>query len=172
MGQGASRSCADVDSSPSEWLCGSKRGGPNHAHILKASDPAHATIQAWIEAREQGDMDAAASYCHSQFVFASPQLSLTGLDAVKKRLFSKPAPAPIEVLTALQRREDTLDEERTPTYYREVVFKVGSHRSLAVRQEWVVALSSEGKRPRIMRVAAVQASQQPTAGTRAAPRHG
>ena len=67
MGQGGSRSCVD------DWACGTaKRHRPNS--VLDAPDPALETVRQWIDAREQGDMELAASFCHPEFVFASPQV--------------------------------------------------------------------------------------------------
>lgn len=86
-----------------------------------------------------------------------PQLSLAGLEAAKRRLFSQQAPVPIETIVSLRPREGTFAKEMMPTYYREVAFKVGTNR-LAIRQEWVVVLSTEGKRPLIMSVSASRAS--------------
>ena len=39
------------------------------------ADPAIAAVAGWIAAREAGDVELAASYCHKEFVFASPQVS-------------------------------------------------------------------------------------------------
>ena len=70
-----------------------------------------------------------------------PQLSLAGLEAAKKRLFSQTAPVPLEVITPLQTKEGSTKER--PMYFREVSFKVGINK-LAIRQEWVI-LNSGGK---------------------------
>ena len=70
-----------------------------------------------------------------------PQLSLAGLEAAKKRLFSQQAPVPIEVITPLQPKEGSTKER--PMYFREVSFKVGPNK-LAIRQEWVILLA-DGK---------------------------
>jgi hypothetical protein len=63
------------------------------------------------------------------------QLSLAGLEAAKKRLFSQQAPVPLEILTQLQAKEGSTKER--PMYFREVSFKVGTSK-LAIRQEWVI----------------------------------
>ena len=60
----------------------------------------------------------------------------------------------------LRAREGTFAKEMMPTYLREVMFKVGANR-LAIRQEWVVVLSNEAKRPLIMSVSASRASSPP-----------
>lgn len=116
---------------------------------LSDDDPAIAAVAGWIAAREAGDVELAASYCHKEFVFASPQLSLAGLEAAKKRLFSQQAPVPLEVITTLQSKEGSTTER--PMYFREVSFKVGANK-LAIRQEWVILLS--GGKPLIGSVSA------------------
>ena len=73
--------------------------------------------------------------------FNCAQLSLAGLEAAKKRLFSQQAPVPMEVITTLQPKEGSTTER--PMYFREVSFKVGTNK-LAIRQEWVI-LNSGGK---------------------------
>ena len=78
------------------------------------------------------------------------QLSLAGLEAAKKRLFSQQAPVPIEVITPLQAKEGSTKER--PMYFREVSFKVGPNK-LAIRQEWVI-LYAEGVKPLIGSVSA------------------
>ena len=82
-----------------------------------------------------------------------PQLSLAGLEAAKKRLFSQQAPVPIEVITPLQSKEGSTKER--PMYFREVSFKVGTNK-LAIRQEWVILLS--GGKPLIGSVSASRVS--------------
>ena len=88
-----------------------------------------------------------------------PQLSLAGLEAAKKRLFSQQAPVPIEVITQLQSKEGSTTER--PMYFREVSFKVGTNK-LAIRQEWVILLS--GGKPLIGSVSASRvAANRPAA---------
>lgn len=86
------------------------------------------------------------------------QLSLAGLEAAKKRLFSQQAPVPIEVITALQNKEGSTKER--PMYFREVSFKVGPNK-LAIRQEWVILLS--GGKPLIGSVSASRVTAKPDA---------
>ena len=89
------------------------------------------------------------------------QLSLAGLEAAKKRLFSQQAPVPIEVITPLQGKEGSTKER--PMYFREVSFKVGPNK-LAIRQEWVILLSA-GK-PLIGSVSASRVTAKPDASPR------
>ena len=166
--------------------CGVARGARRANDPLNDDDQASIVVAGWIAAREAGDVEMAASYCHKEFVFASPavrglhtsppglsprvcsrpidrltasllpslpQLSLAGLEAAKKRLFSQQAPVPIEVITPLQSKEGSTKER--PMYFREVSFKVGTNK-LAIRQEWVILLS--GGKPLIGSVSASRVS--------------
>jgi hypothetical protein len=102
-----------------------------------SSDPALETVARWIAAREAGNVEEAASYCHEEFVFASPQLSLAGLEAAKRRLFAQKAPSPVDVVAPLQSKPNSTEER--PVFFREVAFRVGEQ-LLTIRQEWVVIL--------------------------------
>ena len=183
MGAGESRPglCGVGGADGFDMSCGMARGARRMTDPFSDDDPAIAAVAGWISAREAGDVELAASYCHKEFVFASPQarararrarfftslqyrvfdeihspraslslqLSLAGLEAAKKRLFSQQAPVPIEVITALQAKEGSTKDR--PMYFREVSFKVGPNK-LAIRQEWVILLS--GGKPLIGSVSA------------------
>lgn len=149
MGAGESRSFCGTGADGFDISCGMARGARRINDPFLDDDPAIAAVAGWIAARESGDVELAAGYCHKEFVFASPQLSLAGLEAAKKRLFSQQAPVPIEVITPLQAKQGSTKER--PMYFREVSFKVGPNK-LAIRQEWVILV--QGGKPLIGSVSA------------------
>ena len=104
-------------------------------------DPTLGVIAAWIAAREAGDAELAASYCHKDLQFTSPKLSLAGLQVAKKRLFGQEAPVPIEVITPLQMKGGEKSTRDRSIYYREVSFEVKDAK-LSIRQEWVMTHQS------------------------------
>ena len=52
--------------------CGVARGARRANDPLNDDDQASIVVAGWIAAREAGDVEMAASYCHKEFVFASP----------------------------------------------------------------------------------------------------
>ena len=114
----------------------------------RQTDPALATVAAWIRAREVGNVEEAAALCHQDFVFSSPQLSLTGLDKAKARLFAQVAPEPEAILMPLRLTSEGV-------VYREISFKVGYQR-LAIRQEWTLIWDEQSKRALIGSVSATR----------------
>mmetsp|Transcript_28918 Transcript_28918/g.58198 ORF Transcript_28918/g.58198 Transcript_28918/m.58198 type:complete len:141 (-) Transcript_28918:205-627(-) len=120
MGQEASSLTCGTE----EWMC--SRSVEKHAE----SNPSLETVEGWIKAREDGDVEMAAKYCHPDFVFSSPQLSLSGLKAAKERLFGHEAPTPESVLMPLQRTANGV-------VFREISFKIAAER-LYIRQEWTL----------------------------------
>jgi len=114
------------------------------------TDEALKTVADWIKAREAGDVEGACSYCHPDFVFSSPQLSLTGLESAKERLFAQVAPAPESVLMPLQKMAKG-------AVFREISFKLGSER-LYIRQEWTLVQVGNHESPKML-IATVSASR-------------
>ena len=130
-----------------DWMCGRARTS-NDKNGNANSDPALLTVAAWIKAREQGNVEEAAALCHQDFVFSSPQLSLTGLDKAKQRLFAQVAPEPEAILMPLRTTSEGV-------VFREISFKVGYQR-LAIRQEWTMIWDENSKRPLIGSVSATR----------------
>lgn len=54
--------------------CGMARGARRINDPFTDDDPALQAVAGWIAAREAGDVELASSYCHKEFVFASPQV--------------------------------------------------------------------------------------------------
>ena len=135
------RACGGPDGE-FDILCGLSptARGKRQAYPYADSDvEAQLVVARWIAAREAGDMDTAADCCHSEFAFASAQLSLQGLEAAKERLFVQRAPTPVETLKPLQLKEGSSKER--PVFFREVKFTLGQddqRQELKIRQEWVV----------------------------------
>lgn len=152
MGASESRSCGG--DSAFDMGCG--LGSPRKDRNAMNGDgsPAQAAVASWIRAREAGDVEGAAKYCHKDFVFASPQLSLAGLEAAKRRLFSQQAPVPVANVEPLQAKANSTAER--PIYFRVVSFMVGTQR-LTIRQEWVM-ITSVGEAPLIGSVSASRVS--------------
>jgi hypothetical protein len=158
--ESSSRSCAP-DSLGDTLFCGFsprskvKEGAP--AMDGPIAEAAQVVVR-WIAAREAGDREVAASCCHTDFAFASAQLSLQGLEAAKERLFAQRAPTPVDTIKPLQLKEGSTKER--PVFFRVVKFTLGQdeqRQELKIRQEWVVIPSFPPGSPLIGSVSASRA---------------
>ena len=115
-------------------------------------------VSRWIEAREAGDIEAAAACCHNDFAFMSAQLTLHGLQPAKDRLFIQRAPMPAEIMRPLSMKEESTKEK--PVFYREVKFSLGAEgkkQEIRTRQEWTVVPAADDSPPLIIGMVAGRA---------------
>lgn len=148
MGAGDSRLCGEG------FIAGCQRETANRSYDSPsmAKDPALSVIGDWIAAREMGDSVLAACFCHAKFRFSSSALTVRGRDAAREKLFTRPAPRPVAVLTPLQVQPGSGKDGRTH-YFREVFFVVKEkgekQKTITIRQEWTITVDSDHPHPLI-----------------------
>ena len=105
-------------------------------------------IEDWLAKREAGDAEGAAADCTPDVVVETPGTApVTGIDAVKSKIFSRPAVRPIEIVQNVQEKRD-----EPGVFYREAIFEFTKNTRTRIRRELTLINSGLGQGLKISKI--------------------